>query len=153
MDLFAGVGPFTIQIAKTRENVKVYAIDANPDAVEFLRRNVRLNRVDGKVYPILGDARKVVRERLSGVADRVIMNLPETAIEFVDVACQALKPTGGIVHFYTFVKTPDSLEDVKALFKSAVKKHGKTVKRVLLLKHVRATAPYEWQVVLDAEVG
>jgi len=59
VDLFAGVGPFSVLIAKTRENVKVYAIDANPYAIKFLKKNIRLNRVESQVYPILGDAKQV----------------------------------------------------------------------------------------------
>jgi len=151
-DLFAGVGPFAILIAKTRENVKVYAIDVNPHAVEFLKKNIRLNRVEGKVYPILGDAKQIVKHRLSGVADRVIMNLPEKAIEFVDAACEAIKPTGGIVHFYSFVKASDSLENVTQQFINAVKESGREVEKILFSRFVRATAPYEWQAVLDAKI-
>jgi tRNA (guanine37-N1)-methyltransferase len=51
VDMFAGVGPFAILIAKTHQNVKVYAIDANPQAFEYLKKNIRLNRAVGKVYP------------------------------------------------------------------------------------------------------
>jgi tRNA (guanine37-N1)-methyltransferase len=152
IDLFAGVGPFAVQIAKTHENVEVYAIDVNPNAVEFLKRNIRLNRVEGKVHPILGDAKQVVKERLSGVADRVIMNLPEKAIEFVEAACKALKPEGGMVHFYSFVSVSDSLENVKLRFIEAVEKCGRKVEKIFFSRLVRATAPYEWQAVLDAKI-
>jgi tRNA (guanine37-N1)-methyltransferase len=152
VDLFAGVGPFAVQIAKTHENVQVYAVDVNPDAVEFLKRNVRLNRVEGKVHPILGDARQVVEERLAEVANRVIMNLPEKAIEFVDVACKALKPESGMVHFYSFISASDSLENVKLRFIEAVEKCGRSVENIVFSRLVRATAPCEWQVVLDAKI-
>jgi len=152
IDLFAGVGPFAILTAKTHKNVKVYAIDANPHAIGFLKRNIRLNRVEDKVHPILGDAEKVVEERLIGVADRVIMNLPEKAIEFVSTACEALKPTGGTVHFYSFVSASDSLENVKLRFTEAIEKFGRKVEKILFSRLVRATAPYEWQAVLDIEI-
>ena len=152
IDLFAGVGPFAIQIAKTHENVEVYAIDVNPNAVEFLKRNIRLNRVEGKVHPILGDAKQVVKERLSGVADRVIMNLPEKAIEFVEAACTTIKSTGGIVHFYSFVSASDSLENVKLRFIEAVEQCGRKVEKIFFSRLVRATAPYKWQAVIDAKI-
>jgi tRNA (guanine37-N1)-methyltransferase len=100
----------------------------------------------------LGDAKQVVRERLAGVADRVIMNLPEKAIEFVEAACKALKPEGGMVHFYSFVSVSDSLEDVKLRFIEAVEKCGRRVEKIFFSRLVRATAPYEWQVVLDAKI-
>jgi len=152
VDLFAGVGPFAIQIAKSHENIRVYAVDVNPDAVEFLKGNIRLNRVEGKIHPILGDAKQVVEERLAGVADRVIMNLPEKAIEFVEAACKALKPDGGIVHFYSFVSASTSLESVKFSFTEKVEKCGRKVENIFSSRIVRATAPCEWQVVLDAKI-
>jgi tRNA (guanine37-N1)-methyltransferase len=152
IDLFAGVGPFAIQIAKTHENVEVYAMDVNPDAVEFLKRNVRLNRVESKVHPILGDAKQVVEKRLAEVADRVIMNLPEKAMEFVGTACKALKPEGGVVHFYSFVNASVPLENVKLCFIEAVEKCGRRVEKIFFSRFVRATAPYEWQAVIDAKI-
>jgi len=152
IDLFAGVGPFAVQIAKTHENVRVYAVDVNPCAVEFLKKNIRLNRVEDRVHPMLGDAKQVVAERLSGVADRVIMNLPEKAIEYVDSACEALKHVGGIVHFYSFISSSSSMEDMKQNLIEAVDKSGRRVKKILFSRLVRATAPYEWQAVIDAKI-
>lgn len=152
VDMFAGVGPFSILIAKRCDKVQVYAIDVNPDAISFLEKNIEVNRVCDKVKPILGDARKVIREQLFGVADRVIMNLPEKAIEYVDVACEAIKSKGGVIHFYDFTNAPDPLETAKIRLIEAVKQTNRSVKKILLTKRVRATAPYEWQVVVDAEI-
>ena len=152
VDLFAGVGSFSVLIAKNNEDAKVYAVDINPDAIEYLKANIRLNRVENRVFPILADARQVIEDKLSGVADRVIMNLPEKAIEFVDIACKATKPAGGTVHFYGFIRLPDSIENMKLRFSEAVEKTGRKVDVFLFAKTIRATAPYEWQVVLDAKI-
>ncbi len=153
VDLFAGVGPFSVLIAKENPNVRVYAVDINPDAVELLKVNARVNRVENRVFPILGDARQITANKLKGLADRVIMNLPETAIEFVDAACQAIKPKGGIIHFYAFVRSPDSTENLKLRFSQAVESTGKKVETFLYAKSIRETAPYESQIVLDAKVS
>jgi len=152
VDMFAGVGPFSILIAKKRENVQVYAIDVNPGAVEFLKRNIAVNRVEKKVMPILGDVRQVVREQLIGVADRVIMNLPEKAIEYVDVACEVIKLGGGIMHYYEFTNAPDPLEAARVRLTEAISQTKRSVKKILLARVVRATAPFTWQVVVDAEI-
>jgi tRNA (guanine37-N1)-methyltransferase len=152
VDLFAGVGPFAVLIAKNHKDVKVYAVDLNADAIELLRTNIRLNRVEKRVFPIIGDARLVVDAKLRGVADRVIMNLPEKAIEFVDVACKALKPKGGLLHFYSFIHKPDTLDALKTRFAEAVANSGRNVGRFILAKPVRETAPYTCQTVLDAEI-
>jgi tRNA (guanine37-N1)-methyltransferase len=153
VDLFAGVGPFSILIAKKNPTVKVYAVDLNPDAVELLKINVRVNRVENRVLPILGDARKITSSKLMGVADRVIMNLPETAIKFVDAACQAIKSEGGIIHFYAFVRSPDSMENLKLRFIQAVEATGRNVEAFLYAKSIRETAPFESQIALDAKIG
>ena len=152
VDLFAGVGPFSVLIAKNNAAVKVYAVDINPEAFELLKKNIFLNRVQNRVIPILGDARKVVQDKLSGVADRVIMNLPENAAQFVDVACRAIKPEGGVVHFYGFIRLPDSVDAMKLRFAEAVEKEGRKVEKFLSAETVRETAPYQWQVVLDASI-
>ena len=152
VDMFAGVGPFSILIAKKHENVQVYATDVNPDAVEFLKRNIAVNRVEKKVMPLLGDVRQVVRKQLIGVADRVIMNLPEKAIEYVDVACEAIKLEGGIMHYYEFTNAPAPLETARVRLTEAISQTNRKVKKILLAKVVRATAPFTWQVVVDAEI-
>jgi tRNA (guanine37-N1)-methyltransferase len=153
LDMFAGVGPYAVQIAKILKNVRVYAVDANPYAVEFLKKNIRLNRVNGKVIPILGNSEEVVERKLLGIVDRVIMNLPGQAAQFIRAACQALKPRGGVIHFYGFLKAPDTLQTVQAGFVQAVEKCERKVKRISHSRLVRATAPYEWQFVIDARVS
>ena len=152
VDLFAGVGPFSIQIAKKHEDVKIYAVDVNPDAIALLKRNIALNRAEKKVVPILGDARRVVGQELMGIADRVIMNLPETAKEYVDVACDALRAEGGIMHYYEFSKESEPLETASVRLTEAVGRSNRKVKKILLAKTVREVAPYTWQVVVDAEI-
>jgi len=152
VDLFAGVGPFSVLIAKKNAEARVYAVDINPEAIELLKRNTRLNRVENRVIPILDDAEKAVEERLFGVADRVIMNLPEKSLAFVDAACKAVKPAGGTVHYYTFIRLPDSLENAQQRFSEAVEKASRKVDMFLSAKTIRETAPYEWQIVLDARI-
>ena len=152
VDLFAGVGPFAIPIAKKINDVQVYAIDVNPNAITFLKRNIATNRVEKQLIPFLGDARKIVKEKLSGKADRVIMNLPETAIEYVNVACEALKTKGGIIHYYSFVNSSDQLETAKVRLTKEVNKNQRQIKKIQLAKTVREVAPYTWQVVIDAEI-
>ena len=150
VDLFAGVGPFSVLIGK--RNPKVYAVDLNPDAVELLKVNVRVNRVENRVFPILADAREIASAKLKGTADRVIMNLPETAIDFVDATCNAIKLQGGVAHFYGIVRSPDTIEELEQRFTGLVEKHGRKVEAFLYAKSIRETAPFESQVVLDAKI-
>jgi tRNA (guanine37-N1)-methyltransferase len=71
VNMFAGVGCFSIIIAKHSSAAKVFSIDVNPVAIQFTQENVRLNRVYGKVIALLGDSKEIINSRLQRVADRV----------------------------------------------------------------------------------
>ncbi len=100
IDMFAGIGPFSVLIAKTRSPKVVYAIDLNPEALRFMKENIALNKAEA-VTPILGDAREEVAKLEK--ADRIIMNLPHDASGFVADALRALKP-GGTLHYYEIME-------------------------------------------------
>ena len=120
-----------------------------------MRKNVRLNRVQGRVIPLFGDSAVLVKEQLSHVADRVLMPLPEKAYEYLDYALLALKPSGGWVHYYDFVhagKSESAVEKVRD--KVAAKLSELGVKyNVPFGRVVRATGPNWFQVVLDIFIG
>lgn len=154
VNMFAGVGCFSIVIAKHRGNSRVYSIDVNPSAVEFMTKNVRLNRVYNKVIPILGEATQVVESRLKGYADRVLMLLPEKAFEYLPCAVSALNPTGGWIHVHMFEHATKA-KDATGKGKQKVEKvlDGLGVRfEVPLVRIVRSTGPNWWQVVADVQV-
>jgi len=153
IDMFAGVGPFSILIAKMHDEVKVYAIDINPDAVKYLKRNIVANRVSDKVIPILGDAGEIIRRSLKESADRVIMNLPEKALEYVEAACEAIRPKGGVLHFYSFEGGLNPVENAEERLRRAVTEAGRRLSNVLSARRVREVAPGRWQVVVDAAIN
>src|SRR5919206_3244380 len=102
-NMFAGVGTYSILIAKNNKSCKVYSIDSNPVANELALINAKLNKVQGQVIPICGDAREVIIQQLKGTSTRVLMPLPEKAKEFVDFAVMALKQNG-MIHYFAHVK-------------------------------------------------
>jgi tRNA (guanine37-N1)-methyltransferase len=153
VNMFAGVGCFSIVMAKHAEVEKVYSIDINPEAVRLMRENVRVNRVYGRVVPILGDAGEVVEERLRHVADRVLMPLPAKSLEYLPYALLALKERGGWVHYYGFEHAA-KCED--AVDKARVKVSEKLLDicdsfEIPFGRVVRATGPNWYQVVLDVK--
>jgi len=152
VDMFTGAGPFAIHVAKRRRQIRVYAIDMSDDAVKYLRENILLNHVDEKVVAIKGDARTVIEEHLAGKCDRVIMNLPARAAEYVDAACLAIKPTGGVIHYYTFCKDPDPVDKAKEMLSEMLLKANRRLDKMLYSRMVKATAPHEWLCVLDVLV-
>jgi tRNA (guanine37-N1)-methyltransferase len=154
VNMFAGVGCFSIAIAKRANNVKVYSIDINPAAIEFMIENIRLNKVYARVIPILGDARTVISDRLHGCADRVLMPLPEKALKYLPAAVSALKQEGGWIHPHMFVhtiKTKNPCEIVR-------QKLSETFNRldieyeIATTRVVRSTGPNWWQIAADIHI-
>lgn len=124
VDMFAGVGPYSILIAKSKKPSKVLSIDKNPDAVRYLRENIILNSAKN-IEAIEGDAREEAT-KFAGTADHVIMNLPHSAFEFLDSAVLLAKP-GGIIHYYGITPEDDLFESSIKFIKEAAEKAGRKI--------------------------
>jgi len=151
LNMFAGVGCYSISIAKHSEPLKVYSVDANPSAIQYLHENIRLNRVETLVIPIQGDAKKVIEKELQNVADRVLMPLPERAYEYLDYARLALKPAGGWIHYYGFEhanKNEDPVEKAETRVSEKMCRLCSNFE-VDFGRIVRPIGPRWYQVVLD----
>ena len=142
---FAGVGPFAIIIAKSHPKSTVYANELNPDAYKYLEENIKLNKLSN-VIPIPGDARDLA-EKYSNKADRVIMPLPMSSDQFLDVAFSLAKKNC-IVHFYYFTNSISAAEDV---VKEAAKRFNRKIE-ILESRLVRDYSPEIIEVVVDFKI-
>lgn len=91
VNMFGGVGTFSIIISRYNKSAKVYSIDSNPIAIDICRQNIEINKLRGNVFPVLGDAEQEIHKGLKGIAKRVLMPLPEKAKNFVDAAVSSLE--------------------------------------------------------------
>ena len=145
LDMFAGVGPFSLLLA--RGGAHVAAMDKNPLAVRCLRENAILNKI--KDMEILeGDAAELALG-FEGQADHVIMNLPHSASSFLVPAIRAAK-SGGVVHYYCIAPEDDLYRD-EALIRKAAESLEAGVE-VLYRGIVRSYAPRRHNVVIDFRV-
>ncbi len=112
IDMFAGIGPFSLLIAKNKK-CRIVAMDKNPDAIELLNQNIKLNKLKGIVEAIAGDSAKLISD-YSGM-DRIIMNLPHDSMKFLPAAIKATS-AGGIVNYYEICDL-DTLESRMEKFK------------------------------------
>jgi len=100
VDLFAGIGYFTLPIAVNSGPERIVACELNPVSYGYLEANVRLNKVEDMVVTIQGDCRNVDRSLYGDWADRVLMGLIPHADPFIATALDVLRPEGGIIHFH-----------------------------------------------------
>ncbi len=146
-DPFAGVGPYAILIAKRRRPAHVVAGDANPVAVDLLRRNVSANRAE-RVEVREGDARAVLRE--TAPLDRIILDLPHSAMDFLRDALAALRPRG-VLHVYAILEDADREDRARAI-RTAVRDAGRGVES-LTAHVVRAYSPTQHHMAFDVTVA
>jgi len=148
VDMFAGVGPYSILIAKKARPEKVYAIDKNPEAVFYLKENIGLNSVK-HIEALEGDAREEAK-RLAGLADHVIMNLPHSAHEFLDSAVLLAK-SGGILHYYGMTSENDLFASSLELIRAAALRAGRKIE-VLEKRTVRSYAPHQYNICIEVRL-
>lgn len=154
VNMFAGVGCFSIVMAKHANPAKVFSIDVNPAAVRFMQDNIRLNRIYGTVIPLLGDSKEIITSHLQGVADRVLMPLPEKALEYLPCALSALKASGGWIHYYGLEhanKNESPAEKAKLKVVGALDALDVDFE-VPFVRVVRSTGPNWFQLVVDVHV-
>jgi tRNA (guanine37-N1)-methyltransferase len=166
IDMFAGVGPFAIQIAKRAPQSHVTAIDINPDAIRYLIKNLELNHVTN-VDAIVGDIKEIYI-RFKNTADRIIMNLPKSSYLFLREALRMLKPERGIIHFYALesaysAENERKSESLDRAIEQAKERLMTTIQEldaefvgysmhIREARKVKAYAPYAYIVGVDVEM-
>jgi tRNA (guanine37-N1)-methyltransferase len=145
LDMFCGIGPFPIVIAKNR-NVDISAVDINDEAIKYLDENIELNKLKGSIKTYCGDVREV-SESFNSKFDRIIMNLPGLAYTFLDVAFDLIEENG-IINYYEF---SDSYEQGIKRLNEAASSAGKKVE-ILNTRKVKSISPDEWHVSIDAKI-
>ncbi|HSD04602.1 MAG TPA: class I SAM-dependent methyltransferase family protein [Nitrosopumilaceae archaeon] len=150
INMFGGVGMFSI-IAAKKKKCTVYNIDINPHAAALCEKNIKLNKLAGKVESIAGDATKIIEEKLKGKGDRVLMLLPERSDEFLDSALKACKKNG-VIHYYCHIHG-ERKNEVAKLAKEHFLEIIKIKSEVLGSKIVRPVGPRFYQAVVDAKIS
>jgi tRNA wybutosine-synthesizing protein 2 len=96
VDMFAGIGYFSIPMAVHSRPKKILSIELNPIAFRYLCKNATRNHVEDVVIPVFGDCAKETPENW---ADRVIMGMVQVTDKYLHKAMLALK-SGGTLHYH-----------------------------------------------------
>jgi tRNA (guanine37-N1)-methyltransferase len=157
IDMFAGVGPISIQIARNND-VKIYSFDINPTAHKYLIENIKLNKLKGEILAYNIDVLDLINSsnelgiNLKNRVDRTIMNLPEQSINYVDIACFLMKKTGGILHLYQFCEKPNPIEKGIENLKTKLNRMGWGIEEIINSKIVKPFSPKSDLIVLDLKI-
>ncbi|UXM84231.1 tRNA(Phe) (4-demethylwyosine(37)-C(7)) aminocarboxypropyltransferase Taw2 [Methanococcus aeolicus] len=153
IDMFAGIGYFTIPMAKYSKPKKIYALELNPDSYHYLVENIKLNKLNNdnnnnnKIIPILGDNRKA---NLRNTADRIIMGYVLKTGEFLDKAFEYLKEDGGIIHYHDTIAEKILDKEPYSKIKNIAEKNNYKIIDYKLNK-IKKYSPGVWHVVADVK--
>jgi tRNA wybutosine-synthesizing protein 2 len=148
VDMFAGIGFFSLPMAVHSRPKKIYSLELNPVAFQYLQENIKLNNIENIIKPVLGDNRDFECEN---IADRVVMGYLEDTHRYLPKALDILKDEGGIIHYHE--KCPNEILETRPLerVRQAVEKKGYAME-LLGLKNIKSYAPGVSHVVLDVRV-
>jgi len=147
LDMFAGIGYFSIQIAVHSRPRKIVAIELNPVAYRYLVENIKINRVEDIVLPVEGDC---VTESPQRTADRVIMGYLDSSREQLISGLLAAK-SGGVMHYHEATPTVLTYQRPIRRIKDAAEACGRSV-GILGCRTIKKYAPGVLHVVVDVSV-
>ncbi len=145
VDMFAGIGYFTLPLAKYSGARRVFACEKNPESYTFLVRNVRDNGLTDTVIPILGDNRHL---RGRAFADRVLMGYVQTTSEFMDTALRIIRP-GGVIHYHDTFYVSEYMDRIRSIFDDACGEDGY---EIMSVREVKSFAPSVSHYVADVRI-
>ena len=149
VDLFAGIGYFTLPIAVYSKPKKIFACEINPIAYRYLCANIVLNHVTDIVEPLWGDNRKTAPK---DCADRVILGYLQEPQLFLKVVLECLKNQRGILHYHEVVPFESIPEIPLKHIETATKKYHRSVE-LLKINKIKSYAPRIHHVVLDVRIA
>ncbi|KAG2232568.1 hypothetical protein INT48_009777 [Thamnidium elegans] len=125
-DVMAGVGPFSIPAVK--KGAIVYANDLNPSSYQWLCENIKLNKITSNISTYNMDGRAFIKKAVKDLYlesngtkffQHFVMNLPATAIEFLDAFKGIYKGIDissdllPMIHVHCFTRSADPIQDIK----------------------------------------
>ncbi len=143
VDMFAGIGYFSLPMAVHGDPEKIYSLEINPTAYRYLKENISLNEVEDTVTAWNGDNRNFSFEG----ADRVIMGYLHNTWKYLDKASEFLEASG-VIHYHTRSKDSEYPDDVKAELDENLQESYE----LLDLKKIKSYAPHVFHVVADVRI-
>jgi tRNA wybutosine-synthesizing protein 2 len=149
VDLFAGIGYFTLPLAVYSAPKKIVACEINPVSYHYLCDNIVLNDVTTIVEPLQGDNRVCAPQNL---ADRVIMGYFNDTHEFFKTAIKCLRHHTGIVHYHTLAPIEQLPETLLTKLRGITQQFDRDI-TLLQSKIIKSYAPGINHIVFDIQVG
>nr|MDO8118419.1 methyltransferase [Candidatus Sigynarchaeota archaeon] len=152
LDMFAGIGYFSLMIAKHALPAIVHACEINPVAYNYLSENIVLNKVQDTVQAYHGDCADIVPRLVKDglLADRIVMGVFPAPKQYLPVALSAAKPISGtIIHYEGEVVDKDTVPLVSDVERAVQSSSTFSYAELQECRFVKNTGIRKQHVVLD----
>lgn len=146
LDMFSGIGYFSLGIAKYSGMHEIHSCEINPVSFEYLRRNIKINKLEGKVIPHLGDSRIVAPD----ISVDVIVMGNFLSFTYLPHALVRLRP-GGTIIMHDLVSS-EKLERYRYDLYHRLRSYGWRGS-VVEQKIVKSFAPHMWHIYVNVTVS
>jgi len=149
--MFAGVGPFSVVIAKNSNAKKVFSNEVNREANKYSLLNIERNNLKNKIELLNGDIKRVTKKlkEKDKKFDVIVMPRPQLKDTFLEQAFMLSKKSTKIF-YYDFCKI-DEIELIIQKVENQAKKFNKKIK-ILKIKKAGEIAPYKIRLRVDFKV-
>jgi tRNA wybutosine-synthesizing protein 3 len=152
VDLFCGIGYYTLPILMKDSVKHVYSCEWNINAIKALKFNLDNNNVKIKCTILEGDNR-VTTDGLENIADRVLLGLLPTAEESYNVALKCLKEEGGVLHIHGLAPSDNHQVFLSETTEKLLKINLNYKIINCKINKIKSYAPHWDHLVLDIEIG
>ncbi len=138
LDMFAGIGYWSVILAKHKKVNRIIAVEKNPESFDYLIENICLNKLLN-VTAIQNDCRNFTYDKK---ADRIIMGYFPDTLKFLPAALK-LSKKGTKIHFHELTNNLEKLKSDIKRFKNI---------KVENIREVKEYSPSKKHYVFDLEV-
>ena len=151
VDLFCGIGYYTLPILVKSQAKHVYSCEWNINAINALKYNLKNNKVEDRCTIYEGDNR-ITSGDLFDTADRVLLGLLPTAEKSFDIALNCLKDSGGILHLHGLAPADNYEKFIKETTENIENKNLNYIMKNIHVNKIKSYAPHWDHLVLDIEM-
>lgn len=150
VDLYAGIGYYSLPILANGLAKHVYCFDWNPTAIYALKRNIGINGIDGSRCSVIEGDNRITTNEYRNIADRVILGLLPSSFGGFEAALRVLKGNGGILHIHGLGKSGSHLDWITEVEHELLDYNYKINKKELIV--IKSHSPHWNHLVLDLQL-
>lgn len=148
VDMFSGIGYFSIPIAFYSKPNVIYSIELNPLSYYYLCENIKINHLENIIIPIFGNCKT---NKFINTADRVIMGYIGNTKNYLEYGIKFIKRSGGILHYHdTTLLKYYPLKQIELINREAKKQNKKVA--ITNVRIIKKYSPKVVHIVIDAYI-